>query len=123
MKAFSRDDRGGTTLGVLIGFILMIVLGSFPIFGPLVAGFAAGALTKQGTGKGALMGFLSGIMGAIIVAILMGVAGGLLGFSVGMIGLGSMMSLTSGMIMILLSLNSAIFGLIGGLIGVAVAGE
>lgn len=68
------SDRGSLGLTVLVGFILMIVLGWFPVIGPLIAGFVA-ELIARGVGRGALAGFLSGIVGGIIIGVILTIVG------------------------------------------------
>ena len=45
---------------LVVGIILMAVLGSIPLLGPLMAGFIVGLMVR-GAGSGALAGFLSGV--------------------------------------------------------------
>jgi hypothetical protein len=97
-------------LGIVAGFLMLIVLGFIPLIlgfipvGALIAGVIAG-LIARGKTRGAEAGWGAGIMGGILTAILasQGVAFGS-GASLGAIG-------------VLLSIWSAVFCAIGGLIG------
>ncbi len=97
--------------GVLVGFVAMILLGSFPLLGPLVAGFLAGIITNQGGGKGALAGFLSGIAGGVIWAAILLITGSLFG------PLGFFFGSLAGLVIIIASLGGALLATLGGFLG------
>jgi hypothetical protein len=117
MSQFLKDERGGMGLGVFVGFLLMLLIGWIPIFGPFLAGVVAGILAHGGVGRGAFAGFLSGIMAAIIL--------GLLVAFYGLIKIGPIEALLGGLatftVALLLSAGTALFGLIGGIIGGAIS--
>jgi hypothetical protein len=110
---FLSDERGGMGLGVLVGFLLMLLIGWIPVLGPLLAGVVAGILAQGGVGEGALAGFLSGIMAAIILGLLVTLWG--------LVNFGPLEALLGGLatfwVALLLSAGAALFGLIGGIIG------
>jgi len=75
------ENKGALSfwIGVLIGFIAMIVLSFIPILGPILAGLVAGIIAGGGAGRGAGAGFLSGIIGPLVAFGLLGLGGGMLG--------------------------------------------
>ena len=95
-------------LGVLVGFIAMIVLCLIPILGPILAGLVAGTIAG-GVGRGAGAGFLSGIIGPLVAFGLFELNGGFM-LSGGWLG-----GLIIQLIMVLLTY--AVLGLIGGAVG------
>jgi len=110
------SERGSLGLAVFVGFILMIILGWFPIIGPLIAGFVAG-LIARGAGRGALAGFLSGIIGGIIIGVILTIIG-----TAALGALGTFLGILAGLVVIILSLGGAILALIGGAIGGLIRG-
>jgi hypothetical protein len=99
-------------IGVLVGFIAMIILSFIPILGPIFAGLVAGIIAGGGAGRGAGAGFLSGIIGPLVGVGLLGLGGGILGG-----WLGGLIGGAIGMLLIIASLVYAILGLIGGAVG------
>ena len=69
--------KGSFWLGVIIGFIIMVLLGSLPLLGPIIGGFIAGLIARGGSWGGATAGLTSGLLAAIIISILKIIGGGL----------------------------------------------
>ena len=57
-------------LGVIIGFIVMVLLGSLPVLGPIIGGFIAGLISRGGPWGGATAGFVAGLFGAIVISVI-----------------------------------------------------
>ncbi len=64
-------------VGVIIGFIVMVLLGSLPVLGPIIGGFIAGLIARGGPWGGATAGLTSGLVAAIILSVLKIIGGGL----------------------------------------------
>lgn len=111
-----------------IGFLVQLVLGVFAFAIPglghvgagLIGGFVAGYLAGGGLLRGAWHGTLAGAIGGLVVAVLLA---GLVTF-VGSIGLGPLGALAGGGVFVLvavtallLAIDSAIGGAVGGLLG------
>jgi hypothetical protein len=107
---------GSFWLGVVVGFIVMILLGSLPVLGPVVGGFVAGIIARGGAWNGAVAGFTSGILGAIIIGVVFTIGGSLV-FGVP----GFLMGMGVSFFAILAALYFAILGFVGGAIGAAIA--
>lgn len=110
---------GSMSLGVFIGFILMVIIGWIPVLGALVAGIIAGAIAR-GPGRGIATGFFAGILGLIILAIFF------FGFgstNTGTLGtqISSVVGLSIHTLLVVLSVGGIILITIGGLIGGALA--
>ena len=99
-------------VGVLIGFIVMVIMSPLPVFGPIIGGLVAGALVGGGPWNSAKAGFAAGIFGALAIGILL-LIGGTLAF--GMFGL--LAGLAGGAALIVLALYNGILGFIGGVFG------
>jgi hypothetical protein len=110
------EKQGNFWLGVVLGFIVMVVLFFLPVINHLIGGFVAGIVAKGGTWNGAKAGFVAGIFGALVIGILVVIGGtiflGLLGF-LGGLGIAALL--------VILGIYSGILGMIGGVIGGAVA--
>ncbi len=70
--------KGSFWPGVLVGFIVMVLLGSLPVLGPVIGGFISGLIARGGVRGGALAGFLAGIFGASVVSVIRVLGGSLL---------------------------------------------
>jgi len=108
--------KGSIGLGIVAGFLLLILLGYIPIFGALMAGFVAGLITR-GAGRGAAAGLIAGIGGAVILSIILLVAGATIVSLLGQAGLAVLLKGSTGGIITLLALGNAVVCLVGGLIG------
>jgi hypothetical protein len=110
-----------------IGFVIEIVIGIFAFALPgighaaagLIGGFVAGWIAGGGLGNGAWHGLLAGSIGGIVIAVLVALGATLLGtlgtgpFGV-FIGMGTF-AVALG-VAVILALDSAIAGAIGGLL-------
>lgn len=104
---------------LVVGIISMAVLGSIPLFGPLLAGFIAGLIVR-GAGSGALAGFLSGSIGGILAMFVLTSLGGVVGsVTGGLLGgvLGGMFGAIIGGGVFIATLYFGLLGLIGGALG------
>jgi len=108
--------KGNFWLGVIVGFIVMIVLGFLPVIGPLLGGFVAGIIARGGWWNGAKAGFVAGIFGAIVLGIILIIGATLF---LGVVGFFGGLGVTAALIAI--ALYSAILGLVGGAIGGLIA--
>jgi hypothetical protein len=70
--------RGPFWVGVVVGFIVMVLLGSLPVLGPLIGGFISGLIAKGGARGGAMAGFVAGLFGVIVISIILIIGGSLL---------------------------------------------
>jgi hypothetical protein len=61
--------KGSFWLGVIIGFIVMILLGSLPILGPLIGGFIAGLIAGGEAWGKAAAGLTAGLGAGIVFLI------------------------------------------------------
>jgi hypothetical protein len=109
-----------------VGFVLLVVIGtagvSVPVVGQLgaglVGGFAAGYLAGGGPGSGAWHGLVAGSLAGLVVAVVVAFFGGLVGGVAG----GPLGALVSGFgifvvvsaITLLLAVDSAVAGAVGG---------
>jgi hypothetical protein len=108
--------KGNFWLGVIVGFIVMIVLSFLPVIGALLGGFVAGIIARGGWWNGAKAGFVAGIFGAIVLGIILIVGSTLF---LGVVGFFGGLGVTVALIAI--ALYSAILGLVGGAIGGLIA--
>jgi hypothetical protein len=103
--------NGSFWIGVAIGFVVMVLLNSLPVIGPLIGGFIAGIIARGGMWNGAKAGFLAGIFGAVIISVILIIGGSLL------LGVpGFITALGVSFIIVLAALYFGIIGLIGGLV-------
>lgn len=106
---------GSFWLGVIVGFIVMLLLNSLPVLGPIIGGFVAGIIGRGGAWNGAVAGFTSGILGAILISVIFIVGGSLfLGIPGFLLGLGT------SLIVILAAFYFGVLGFVGGAIGAAI---
>lgn len=109
--------KGNFWLGAAVGFVIMIFIrDALPVLGPIIGGFVAGLIARDGFMNGAKAGFCSGIFGALIIFILTSIIG-LLGF--GLFGMVAGMGI--GILFIALALYYAVLGAAGGAIGGMIA--
>ncbi len=109
----------GKLSAAIIGAIATIILTPFLSgLGPIVGGFIAGLVAKEGVGGGAAAGFLSGIIAVAPLAFIVPMAGGIAAPHMLPIfaGVGLAVLVVAGVIL-------GILGAIGGLIGGAIAGS
>jgi len=110
---------------VVVGFLIELVLGTVGFVAPglgqltaaLLGGLVAGYLAGGGLGSGAWHGLLAGALGGLIVALVVGLFGStVLGFITG--GPGAILGITGTalavVIVLLLSIPSAVAGAVGG---------
>ncbi len=102
-------------LGVIVGFIVMVLLGSLPILGPVIGGFIAGIIAKGGVWGGATAGFVAGLFGAIVISVVLIVGGSLL-FGIP----GFLTALGVSFIIVIATLYYGLLGFVGGAIAGAV---
>jgi len=103
---------GSFWLGVVVGFIVMILLNSLPVAGPVIGGFVAGIIARGGAWGGATAGFVSGLFGAIIISFILIFGGSLL------LGIpGFITALGVSLVLVTATLYFAILGFVGGAIG------
>jgi hypothetical protein len=102
----------------LIGFVVMLILSVLPLPGPLIGGFVAGFLFKEGIMGGAKVGLATGIFGAIVISVLLVLFGTLF---LGAIGL--LAGLAGTLALVALALYNGLFALVGGAIGGLVVGK
>jgi Na+/proline symporter len=60
--------KGSLLPGVLIGFIVILLLGSLPVLGPVIGGLISGQVARDGLRGGCMAGLLAGIFCAIVVS-------------------------------------------------------
>ena len=72
------SGRGSLLPGVLIGFIVILLLGSLPVLGPVIGGFISGLVARGGLRGGCMAGLFAGIFGAIVVSAIRILGGSLL---------------------------------------------
>jgi hypothetical protein len=102
-------------LGVIIGFIVMVLLGSLPVLGPVIGGFIAGIITRGGVWGGATAGFAAGLFGAIVISVILIIGGSLL-FGIP----GFLTSLGVSFIIVIATLYYGLLGFVGGAIAGAI---
>lgn len=111
---------------VLIGFAVMVVIGSFggiviPVFGTIgggiiggfIAGYLAGGGIWNGTWNGLVAGALAGIVGAFFLSLVGGLVGALAG-PVGSILAGASVFILGTFVALLFAIPSGIAGALGG---------
>ena len=102
----------------LIGFVVMLILSILPVPGPLIGGFIAGFLFKEGIMGGVKVGLAAGIFGAIVISIL------LVFFGTMFLGIIGLLAGFAGMVaLVALALYNGIFALVGGAIGGLIVGK
>lgn len=106
---------GNMGLGVITGFIAMVIIGWIPVVGAFIAGIIAGAIAK-GSGRGMMAGFLSGIFGLVLLAFLFTALGGSIGGGIGAL-VGGLFGIGVSSLLGLISIGGIILVTIGGLIG------
>ena len=102
-------------LGVIIGFIVMILLGSLPVLGPVIGGFIAGIIARGGVWGGATAGFVAGLFGAMVISVILVIGGSLL-FGIP----GFLTALGVSFIIVIATLYYGLLGFVGGAIAGAV---
>lgn len=107
--------KGSFWLGVIIGFIVMVLLGSLPVLGPIIGGFIAGLITRGGSWGGATAGFVAGLFGAIVISVIL-ILGGSLIFGIP----GFISALGVSFIIVIATLYYGLLGFVGGAIAGAV---
>ena len=107
--------KGSFWLGVIIGFIVMVLLGSLPVLGPIIGGFIAGLIARGGSWGGATAGFVAGLFGAIVISVIL-ILGGSLIFGIP----GFISTLGVSFIIVIATLYYGLLGFVGGAIAVAV---
>jgi hypothetical protein len=96
----------------LIGFVVMLILSILPLPGPLIGGFIAGFLFKEGIMGGVKVGLVSGVFGAIVISILLLLFGTMFFGIIGFFG-----ACLAGVALVALALYNGIFALVGGALG------
>jgi hypothetical protein len=104
--------KGSFWPGVIVGFMVMVLLGSLPVLGPRIGGLIAGLIARGGFGGGATAGCVSGIFGAMIVSVIL-VVGGTLCFGIP----GFFTALGVSFIIVIATLYFGILGAVGGAFG------
>jgi hypothetical protein len=61
--------KGSFWLGVVVGFIVMILLGSLPILGPVIGGFIAGLIARGEVWGQATAGLTAGVGAGIVFLV------------------------------------------------------
>lgn len=61
--------KGSFWLGVVVGFIVMILLGSLPVLGPVIGGFIAGLIAQGEVWGGATAGLTAGLGAGIVFSV------------------------------------------------------
>jgi hypothetical protein len=107
--------KGSFWLGVIIGFIVMVLLGSLPVLGPIIGGFIAGLIARGGSWGGATAGFVAGLFGAIVISVIL-ILGGSLLFGIP----GFISALGVSFIIVIATLYYGLLGFVGGAIAGAV---
>lgn len=107
--------KGSFWLGVIIGFIVMVLLGSLPVLGPIIGGFIAGLIARGGSWGGATAGFVAGLFGAIVISVIL-ILGGSLIFGIP----GFISALGVSFIIVIATLYYGLLGFVGGAIAGAV---
>lgn len=107
--------KGSFWLGVIIGFIIMVLLGSLPVLGPIIGGFITGLIARGGTWGGATAGFVAGLFGAIVISVIL-ILGGSLLFGIP----GFISALGVSFIIVIATLYYGLLGFVGGGIAGAV---
>ncbi len=108
--------KGSFSLGVIVGFIAIVLLGSLPVLGPVIGGFIAGLIARGGAWGGATAGFVAGLFGAIVISVVL-IIGGSLIFGIP----GFLMALGVSLVIVLATLYFGILGFVGGAIAGAIA--
>jgi hypothetical protein len=107
---------------VLIGFVVMVVVGSFggiviPVFGTIgggiIGGFIAGYIAGGGIWNGLVAGGFGGLVGAFLLS-LVGVLVGVLAGPVGSILAGAGVFVLGAVVALLFAIPSGIAGALGG---------
>ena len=101
--------------GVIVGFIVMVLLGSLPVLGPVIGGFIAGIIARGGVWGGATAGFVAGLFGAIVISVILIVGGSLL-FGIP----GFLTALGVSFIIVIATLYYGLLGFVGGAIAGAI---
>jgi len=111
---------------ILIGFVVMIVVGSFggiviPVFGTIgggiIGGFIAGYIAGDGIGNGTWNGLVAGAFGGIVGAFLLSLVGVLVGVLAGPVGsilAGASVFVLGALVALLFAIPSGIAGAFGG---------
>lgn len=118
-ERLQHEKSGGylsLLVGVLVGFVALILLEWIPIVGPILAGFIAGLITGGGAGRGAVAGFIVGSMWFLFIAAIIG--GILPAMSDDLIGsLFAFIGMLGTVLLIILGLIYGILCMVGGAIG------
>ena len=101
--------KGSFWLGVIIGFMVMVLLGSLPVLGPLIGGFIAGLIARGGSWGGATAGFVAGLFGAIVISVIL-ILGGSLLFGIP----GFISALGASFIIVIATFYYSLLGFVGG---------
>lgn len=102
-------------LGVIVGFIVMVLLGSLPVLGPVIGGFIAGIIARGGVWGGATAGFVAGLFGAIVISVILIIGGSLL-FGIP----GFLTALGVSFVIVIATLYYGLLGFVGGAIAGAI---
>jgi hypothetical protein len=70
VSVMAARRKGSFWIGVFIGFIAMILLGSLPVLGPIIGGFIAGLIARGEIWGGATAGLTSGLIAGIVFLII-----------------------------------------------------
>ncbi|NYT07008.1 MAG: hypothetical protein GKC05_01950 [Methanomicrobiales archaeon] len=107
--------KGSFWVGVIVGFIVMVLLGSLPVLGPVIGGFIAGIIARGGVWGGATAGFVAGLFGAIVISVILIIGGSLL-FGIP----GFLTALGVSFIVVIATLYYGLLGFVGGAIAGAI---
>jgi len=102
-------------LGIIVGFIVMVLLGSLPVLGPVIGGFIAGIIARGGVWGGATAGFVAGLFGAIVISVILIIGGSFL-FGIP----GFLTALGVSFIIVIATLYYGLLGFVGGAIAGAI---
>ncbi len=108
--------------GAFVGAATMIILSLIPIvrfLSPIIGGFIAGYIAREGVGGGAIAGFLSGIFSTIPIFVIIATLGVTI-LPLSMTG-GFLVIAAGGFALVFLGVFLGVLGAVGGLLGGAVS--
>jgi hypothetical protein len=110
-------------LAAIVGAIVMFLLFFLPVVGPLFGGFVAGLIARGNPKNGAKAGLVAGIIGGVIIAtiLIIGFPGFIGVFNRALADIVISAGFDSKLSIIPIGLYYALLGLMGGVIGAALA--
>jgi hypothetical protein len=107
-------------LAAVVGAIVMFIFFFLPFIGPLIGGFVAGLIARGTPKNGAKAGLAAGVIGAVLTALVFLLGANMIGiFTYARAGVLS--TFGTEVLLLFIGLYHALFGLVGGAVGAALA--